>query len=464
MSYQKRLSTILARGYFPGELPPVFSTSTFGQHVNEILDDWDTKQVFHRKSGDKVPSTRAFKRGAYTYTVPHADIEIISKPKRGYERRNIHITHPIPQALLSYELAKHWKSVQKWLTRQVFSLDEICVSDRYERALKGINFRAHRAKKAHLTATSDWIIKTDISRFYPTIYTHSISWAAYGKERVKDNLKLYQGALADRLDILVRACNRNQTIGVPIGPDTSRIIAEVISSRIDSEFQRREPTIPMELVDRRQDDWLIGVTTLEKAEAVLATITAIYRDFGLEINGNKTSIDRIIAASDAAWISEIEAFLSHRTGPIRASRLRELLSLGLRMQSQNPNEPVINYILSIIEAQNVTSGDIEVVESFLLKSAVLAPISMKSYLSNHFEPARQVEEDFTKADRKSLYDVGRAQFREWQPLRSYLVDLYASWIKGPAAIEKDRRAPRDSRVECASVNHAGYEKQEFMRL
>jgi hypothetical protein len=135
----------------------------------------------------------------------------------------------------------------------------------YERAIKGINHQTHSAKKEYLEATSDWLVKTDISRFYPTIYTQSIAWAAYGKERVKNNIKLYEGSLADRLDVLVRACNRNQTMGIPIGPETSRVIAEVISARIDSDFQRSMPRISGGWVDRRQDDWFVGVDTLEKS-------------------------------------------------------------------------------------------------------------------------------------------------------------------------------------------------------
>jgi hypothetical protein len=56
--------------------------------------------------------------------------------------------------------------------------------------------------------------------------------------------------------------------------------------------------------------------------------------------------------------------------------LKELLSLSLRLQSGFPYEPVINYVLSIIEGQHVAAGDVELLESFLLKAAVLSPISM----------------------------------------------------------------------------------------
>lgn len=370
------MKALVAKGYFPRELPPAFTTEDFGHHVNDILDEWRTNKIFIEKSAGNIPGKKKKKRSAFTYKVSDAEIEVISKPKRGYERRNIHITHPIPQALLSYELAKNWRVVQKWLSRQTYSLDEIRVSDKFPRSIKGINFQTHRAKKAYIEATSDWLVKTDISRFYPTVYTHSIAWAAYGKERVKGNLQLYSSSLADRLDVLIRACNRNQTIGIPIGPETSRIIAEVISSRIDSDFHDKMPDVPKKSVDRLQDDWFVGVNTLEEAETVLSAITVMYRSYSLEINGNKTSIDHIIASSKSSWISEIGAFLSHRPGPIRAARLKELLLLSLRLQSDSPSEPVVNYVLSIIEGQRIDSGDIEVLESFLLKASVISPISM----------------------------------------------------------------------------------------
>jgi hypothetical protein len=133
MPYTKRLRALVARGYFPKELPPVFTTTGFGQHVHAILHEWRNSKLFTTNSSGKVPGTKMLKDKSYIYQVAHANIEIISMPKRGYERRNIHITHPIPQALLSYELAKHWKAVQKWLSRRAFSLDDIRLSAIHKR-------------------------------------------------------------------------------------------------------------------------------------------------------------------------------------------------------------------------------------------------------------------------------------------------------------------------------------------
>nr|WP_237701591.1 RNA-directed DNA polymerase [Paracoccus sp. TRP] len=372
------LKALLSKGYFPKELPPVFTTKDFGSNADEIIQDWHKAKVFEIKDAKDFGKIGGKKfRSKYSYKkIPSADPEVISKPKKLYERRNIHVTHPIPQALLTKELAENWPKVQKWLSRQRYSEDEIRVSDRYERAIKGINFPIHRAKTSYLEATSDWLIKTDISRFYPTIYTHSIPWAAYGKERVKSALKTYEGTFADRLDLLVRSCNRNQTIGVPIGPETSRILAEIISSRIDSDFSTQLGDLPGEVVDRLQDDWTVGSATLERSEKILSVISSCYREYGLEINGSKTSISHILASDQESWKSEISAFLSHRRGGLYRSRLEEFLALCLRLQLEHPSAPVLNYALSIIEGRRFGPKDIEVLESFLLKAAAIAPISM----------------------------------------------------------------------------------------
>lgn len=368
---------LLSKGYFPKELPPVFTTADFGTHVDEIVQEWRSGDVFKpdSKSLGKLPG-KTPRRGSYTYRLSSAEAETISKPKRGYERRDVHITHPLPQALLACEIGANWRPIQGWLLRQTFSEDEIRVGPDFERSVKGINFAVHATKKSYLQATSDWVVTTDITRFYPSIYTHSIAWAAYGKERVKRNLTAYKGSLADRIDLLVRSCNRNQTVGIPVGPETSRIIAEVISARIDSEYRSRFPEAKVDSIDRLQDDWTIGVPSLEEAERVLSVISGIYRGFGLDINGSKTSIDRIVSERQSAWISEMGAFLSQGRGVLSGARLREFLELTLILQSQNPSAPVVSYALSVIEDVEIAPGDLPATESFLIKAAVVAPISL----------------------------------------------------------------------------------------
>ena len=376
---------LLSKGFFPRELPPVFTTIDFGEHATPILADWESGNVFKTKNAKDFAKVGGKKfRGKLGFSkIPNAEPETISKPKKLYERRNIHITHPVPQALLVREIAENWKTIQKWLSRQTYSEDEIGVSNTNERAIKGINFPLHRAKTGFIEATADWLVKTDITRFYPSLYTHSIPWAAYGKEFVKGSLKTYDGSLADRLDVLVRSCNRNQTVGIPIGPETSRILAEIVSSRIDHDFSTHFLSVSKDgkginpkTVDRLQDDWTVGTSSLEQAENILSVITKCYREYGLEINGAKTSVTHLMKSERLNWKSEIASFLSHRRGALHGARLVEFLTLCLRLQLDAPSDPVLNYALSIIEGNMFKIEDLEAVETFLLKAAAVAPISL----------------------------------------------------------------------------------------
>jgi hypothetical protein len=370
------LTALLSRGYFPSELPPTFTTADFGRHASGIIDDWrstkifETEAVSQKRAGGKVKLA-----GSFSYRLQETEAESVSKPKRGYERREVHITHPVPQALLASELANNWQSVAAWLSRGRYSLDRIEVSSNSPRAIGGINFPIHEAKKSFIEATSDWLVRTDISRFYPSIYTHSIPWAAYGKDKVKSDIKRYSGSLADRLDGLVRACNRNQTIGIPVGPETSRILAEIISSKIDQDFAKKS-RVDDGRVDRLQDDWFVGTDTLEEAEKVLSAIAATYRTYGLEINGSKTSIDRMVISTSDTWRAELSGFLSHAQGHPRGMRLKEFLALGLRVQADNPTQPVVSYVLSVLESTRIGEDEAEGMEQFLLKGAVLSPFAL----------------------------------------------------------------------------------------
>jgi hypothetical protein len=88
-----------------------------------------------------------------------------------------------------------------------------------------------------LRSRSRYVIQTDISRFYQSIYTHSIPWALHGKAAAKANRS--RRLIGNTLDKLVREGQDRQTIGVPIGPDTSLIIAEIILSSVDEALKRK---------------------------------------------------------------------------------------------------------------------------------------------------------------------------------------------------------------------------------
>ncbi|WP_321882152.1 antiviral reverse transcriptase Drt3b [Paraburkholderia bannensis] len=94
--------------------------------------------------------------------------------------------------------------------------------------------------KEHLLGERDFkfLTKFDISGCFDNIYTHSISWAIYGKKYSKSNLKSILPAFPGRFDSLMQNINYNETNGILVGPEISRIFAEIILQSVDVAVRR----------------------------------------------------------------------------------------------------------------------------------------------------------------------------------------------------------------------------------
>ncbi len=78
--------------------------------------------------------------------------------------------------------------------------------------------------------------KFDISKCFPSIYTHSLAWAIKGKEFSKKNKNA--DTFESRFDKLMMKINDGETHGIIVGPEFSRIFAEIILQRVDIEVEK----------------------------------------------------------------------------------------------------------------------------------------------------------------------------------------------------------------------------------
>ncbi len=191
---------LLLSGYFPKEIPPVFTTAQFAETANS----------------DSFPISKENGK-----LINH------NVPRFGVNRRRIGIPNPVPYSSLCEILFKNWSTIKDRYNKSRMS-KSIPVIDEF-------GYRALSWEYSHYDlisirnydrARSKYILKTDISRFYASVYSHSIPWAIHGKKEAKS--KRRTNILGNRIDKAVRDCQDTQTVGIPIGPDTSLIIAEII--------------------------------------------------------------------------------------------------------------------------------------------------------------------------------------------------------------------------------------------
>ena len=96
------------------------------------------------------------------------------------------------------------------------------------------DYRYQRAEKKY-----KYLVKFDLQSCFDSIYTHTISWAtAGGADKVKV-LPGYHGSwVGDAFDNLMQSVNARETNGIIIGPEFSRLFAEIILQYIDQKVEQ----------------------------------------------------------------------------------------------------------------------------------------------------------------------------------------------------------------------------------
>ena len=81
--------------------------------------------------------------------------------------------------------------------------------------------------------------KFDIQSCFDSIYTHSITWAVSGgKDEYKRHFRGKGKSFGDDWDSIMQRMNYNETNGIVIGPEFSRIFAEIILQYIDKKVKQ----------------------------------------------------------------------------------------------------------------------------------------------------------------------------------------------------------------------------------
>ena len=135
-------------------------------------------------------------------------------------------------------------------------------------------------------------LKCDIKRCFPSIYTHSISWAVKGKlfAKLKQNRK---HSFNEKFDELMRLANYGETNGIVIGPEFSRIFAEIILQQIDLNIGNRIRTsLCIDecnfAIRRYMDDYFVFCRSEDLAKQIFDIVQEELKEYKLYINESKT--------------------------------------------------------------------------------------------------------------------------------------------------------------------------------
>jgi len=133
------------------------------------------------------------------------------------------------------------------------------------------------------------LIRTDITNFYNSVYTHSIAWALHGRKIAfaDKEFKL----IGNKIDKLVQYANDGRTNGIPVGSAVSDLIAEILLAKIDQNVSLRLKKKKITFLGTRfKDDYRILANSEEDTKKILSVLSEELHKFNLLISENKTKI------------------------------------------------------------------------------------------------------------------------------------------------------------------------------
>lgn len=316
--HQDILFALIHSAYLPAEVPPVITTRHFASYCKSSYSSI--------KSKESTVLPKIITR-----------FDRFNVPRENDTRRDLALVHPASQVRLSLVITKNHREIRSIIDSSKISLYDSGPDLINYRAFKGVSFANLDKKRSDIARKSCYVLSADISRFFYTIYTHSIPWAVLGKVRVKDLMnggkKSKKGGKpfhwTDEIDRALQSCQSRETFGIPVGPDTSRIIAEVLLSGIHNDegvAKALEGRPGFRLVD----DFFIGFNSEAECAATLTSLRNALSNYNLQLNDDKTVLKPSQAIFMDRWRYELmQQQIRQNNARSEANDIRKLTDLAL---------------------------------------------------------------------------------------------------------------------------------------
>jgi len=346
------LTDLIKKGYFPQELPPPFNTDSFADKYTKVKEEWN-------KFDKSIKST-------YTETKYIS----ISIPKVGFSRRFLGIPNPIQFGALSEVICSNWDAIQSIYMQSKLSASKPIPNGAKGRSVKTV-MTFGQFRKQCLIDSFDKVyeLKTDISKYYPSIYTHTIPWAIHTKATAKEKRKDLS-MLGNQLDQFVHQAQSGQTIGVPIGPDTSLILSEILGCTFDKQLKTKFPFIKGY---RYVDDYYLYFSSQADAERVFKFLQTLLTDFTLIINEEKTTIKKFPFEFQAEWTITLNDFAISEKPKSKADDIFNFVSLAFKYANCYPKDSVLKWAIKKLAGTQIEKENWELYESLIFKMALSEP-------------------------------------------------------------------------------------------
>jgi Reverse transcriptase (RNA-dependent DNA polymerase) len=349
---------LVSKGLFPENLPPVYTTRS----IWGALNPKQTAYVVSAKAVGELPLYNASKRGA--------------------QRRIFAIPHPLFVKEQGLFFCNHWADINALFDVATGSASRPQLDNNGARYVRITPHSELPKIRLQRLSRFKFCLVTDVSRFYYSVYTHALPWALNGKAPAKKDGDWKNSPIfGNRLDFLLRQAQAKQTIGIPVGPDASKIAAEIIMSAVDQSFINRSGNSAPVYI-RHVDDYWVGGHTHEECERHLTNLRAALKDYELDINETKTRIISTKYVFGETWPSEFEKAIEdtlrkHHQFVGETEDHHVLATLGriVERATEDNDDGIIRNAIRVIDRKMLWNNNWTILEHFLAQCAVQFPHS-----------------------------------------------------------------------------------------
>lgn len=374
---------LLGYGMFANKLPPVFTSVPFFNYCQAnkpVYSDKDWHDYVYYSSMRNVNIPRAFG-----------------------------IPTPMKYQCLCAVLKDSWDELKQHFHQQT-DLQEYRVSRIHLRKLFGkkelfeMNYKNWRIDGNPETGllflkpqgASKFIVKADISTFFPSIYSHSLPWALVGKETAKKNCG-DKSLWYNKIDVACSTLKNGETHGLLIGPYASNLLSEVILTVVDKNLYDRGYRYY-----RNIDDFECYVESYEQAQCFLHDLEEALQVFDLPLNHKKTAILSLPIAMTEKWIHKLNSFLAVTKDKINYTEVNAYLDLALCLATEMNNSAVLNYAIKTLAGKKLTPNAMNLAAHRIMHMSDIYPYLVHLTEDAVFAPFRVAQAEI-KAYSDSLY-------------------------------------------------------------
>jgi Reverse transcriptase (RNA-dependent DNA polymerase) len=158
-------------------------------------------------------------------------------------------------------------------------------------------------------------------------------------------------------------------MGIPVGPDLSLLIAEMLLSAVDLELVKSTSVRGLRYID----DYELTFNTLAEAERVQGVLQALLSEYELALNAAKTTIYSLPLQLQEPWISELGHFALRTREKAQHTDLLRYFDRAFELARNYPSEGVLKYAVGKAANLDVHQGNRILFQDLLLQCASVEP-------------------------------------------------------------------------------------------